>query len=150
MITTLPKGYDFENYLRRKSRDNFKSLKNPSVTKRRLSRFAYSNEVCSLRQRYMANAPRAILTKYNNAMEINTRSLQSFARAYFDPLCKELVVERGNQEPIRVYDALELRWLTYEDIYMIESMKIEHNQSDEVDVQECYTIIKKLANMRRG
>ncbi|KAI3807267.1 hypothetical protein L1987_23192 [Smallanthus sonchifolius] len=44
MITTMPKGYDFENYLSRLARDGFKGIKNPNVAKKNLKRYSYSVE----------------------------------------------------------------------------------------------------------
>ncbi|KAI3785698.1 hypothetical protein L1987_44822 [Smallanthus sonchifolius] len=55
-----------------KTEASFKSLKNPSVTERRQSRFAYSNKALSSRQRHVANSDRAILPQYTDAMERNT------------------------------------------------------------------------------
>ncbi|KAI3783870.1 hypothetical protein L1987_42959 [Smallanthus sonchifolius] len=47
-----------------------------------------------------------ILPQYADPLdaERNTRLLQPFTRMYFDSENEELVVERGNQEPIGVYD----------------------------------------------
>ncbi|KAI3774038.1 hypothetical protein L1987_48581 [Smallanthus sonchifolius] len=104
MISTLPKGYDLENYLRRQTRDNFKSLKKPSITKRNLSRFAYSCYPSSSRQRTEADAPIVVLPQYIELFQRNTISLQPFTWMYFDSKSKDLVIERGDQEPIKVYD----------------------------------------------
>ncbi|KAI3776119.1 hypothetical protein L1987_45882 [Smallanthus sonchifolius] len=47
---------------------------------------------------------------------LTKRSLQPFTRKYFDSNNEDLVVERGNQEPIRVYDHAEPKWLSAEDM----------------------------------
>ncbi|KAI3826699.1 hypothetical protein L1987_00751 [Smallanthus sonchifolius] len=125
MNTTIPKGCDFENHLRRMAKDEFKRIKNPNVANRNLKTFSYLIEDAVARQRVRDQAPRAILPQ-------------------------DLVVERSILEPIRIYEVAQLRCLVNEDIFAIESMSISYKPKHESEAKYYIMIIKKLANVRRG
>ncbi|KAI3776887.1 hypothetical protein L1987_46677 [Smallanthus sonchifolius] len=58
---------------------------------------------------------------------------------------EELLVERGGQESIRVYDPIELKWLYTEDTFALESIKIVY----EPRVDFAYKCIRSFADRRR-
>ncbi|KAI3825435.1 hypothetical protein L1987_06922 [Smallanthus sonchifolius] len=149
MNNTIPKGYDFENYLRRIERDRFKGIKNPNVSKRSLKRFSYV-ENANTREGVREQAPRAILPQYNERCVNNTMSLQPFTIAFVDPEFGDLVIERGNLEPIRLYEIAQLRCLVNEDIFALDSMNVSCKQNNEYEANYYLMVIKKLANFRRG
>ncbi|KAI3816663.1 hypothetical protein L1987_16366 [Smallanthus sonchifolius] len=88
MITTKPKGFDFENYMRRLARDGFKV------------------------------------------------SLQPFTWTYYDTNDKDLVIDRGDKEHIRVYEVLDLRYLAPADIIAKSEMKVACRPIDEYEAKE--------------
>ncbi|KAI3812875.1 hypothetical protein L1987_17588 [Smallanthus sonchifolius] len=70
----------------------------------------------------------------------NTSSLQPFSKLYHDG--SEYVVERGDQELIRVFAVNEFKWLTREDSYTLGRIKMLYDLQDQSEVDFWYECIK--------
>ncbi|KAI3826884.1 hypothetical protein L1987_00944 [Smallanthus sonchifolius] len=134
------------------AKDGFKSYKsNLNVPQRRMSRFAYSVENAVARERVRNQAPTVVLPRYNERNSHNSVLLQPFIKAYVDPESTELVVERGaNLEPMRMYELVQMKCLTDEDILALAFMNIHCKPKFEGGAKEYMTLIKKLENIVRG
>ncbi|KAI3826995.1 hypothetical protein L1987_01056 [Smallanthus sonchifolius] len=132
MLTSHPKGYDFESNLRKLSKDGFNAFKrNTNVTQRKMTRFRYNVEDAVARKPVRNKAPTAILPQYNEEYSKNSESLQPFTRACVDDM-DEPVVERGdNMEPLRMYEMAQMRTLIQEDIFALTALEIAHRLQDE-------------------
>ncbi|KAI3807129.1 hypothetical protein L1987_23053 [Smallanthus sonchifolius] len=108
-LGAYPRGYDFENFLRKQAMENFKSI-NKHVKKKRVNYTMGNKQVTS--QNIMKHL-KEILNLYNRSQ---------LTRMYYDSEHGELVVEKGVQEPIRFYDLADLKWLSAEDNLALEGI----------------------------
>ncbi|KAI3783329.1 hypothetical protein L1987_42407 [Smallanthus sonchifolius] len=152
ILTTHPKGYDFENFLRRMTKDGFQAYKkNPNVPQRRMSRFRYNVQDAASRKIVRSRAPTTIFPQYNEEYTKNIESLQPFTRAYMDPEVHEPVVERGtNLESLRMYKLAQMKTLIPEDIIVLSAMKIEYRLESEFYAKDFSNLLNKISKDIRG
>ncbi|KAI3775962.1 hypothetical protein L1987_45722 [Smallanthus sonchifolius] len=127
------RGNDFESYLRKHAKDNFKSIQKP--VKKRVT-YAYSDKgvtkledpllpLESSQPRQTSERPCFVLPQYNDRRIRNTSSLQPFTKMY-------------------VFAVNELKWLTRENLYALARMEILHDPQNQSEVDFCYKCIKNL------
>ncbi|KAI3805558.1 hypothetical protein L1987_28056 [Smallanthus sonchifolius] len=152
MLITHPKGYDFENFLRRMEKDGFQTYKkNPNMSKWKMTRFRYNVQDAAARKIVRSRAPTAILPQYNEEYTHNTLSLLPFTRAYVDAEMHELLVERGALlGPLRIYDLAQMKILTHEDIFVLVAMEIKYTPEGEFFAKDFSNLLVKLSKDIRG
>ncbi|KAI3776320.1 hypothetical protein L1987_46096 [Smallanthus sonchifolius] len=152
ILTTNPKGYDFEKYLRRVAKYGFQAYKkNPHVPQRRMSRFSYNVQSATPRKVVRSRAPAAVLPQYNDEYTHNKVSLQPFTRSYVDSEIDELVVERGEHlEALRIYELAQIRCLTLEEIIVLASINIQCKSGLEDSTRDFLNLLTKLSKDIRG
>ncbi|KAI3797378.1 hypothetical protein L1987_32634 [Smallanthus sonchifolius] len=122
---SYPKGNDFEAFLRKQVKDNFRSI---------------NNLVKKIRKVFVEG--KRHISKMVDPLLPSGSPLQR-------NIPQRPTVERGDQEKIRAYTTQELRWRSDEDLIALDSMKILHQPKDLHEAEFCDKCIKELVNVRR-
>ncbi|KAI3761918.1 hypothetical protein L1987_52341 [Smallanthus sonchifolius] len=90
-----------------------------------------------------------LLHVFLNRMRIMKEILVYYNFLYGCTKHTSLVVERGDQYPIYMWDAIDMRYLNDKDLFALERMKILYQSQDQRDVDFCYKCIREYVEGRR-